>query len=207
MTAEPAPQRVEILPYQAGWLHRLRVLPDGTREALVSWVDVETGFKGGLVDHAPEWVPVARVRRMRGTDYSAIEAAIEHVETTTIEEPGPARPAPPGWPPQVLSPDEPDWVRSATSWLLDILPPDYRAHADIVTMPPVLAWMAATHVEHYEAATTQQGYRSAAVDLRRFESPEVIEQVLDVYRAEKERLATMLEGIRAVLRALAAQTP
>ncbi|TMR08389.1 hypothetical protein ETD86_48050 [Nonomuraea turkmeniaca] len=101
---------------------------------------------------------------MRGTDYSAIEAAIEHVETT-IEESGPARPTPPGWPAQVLPPDDPGWVHSATSWLLDILPPDYRTHSEIITKPRALAWMAATHVEHYQAAA-QRGYRSAAVDLR-----------------------------------------
>ncbi|MEW1843748.1 hypothetical protein AB0392_37885 [Nonomuraea angiospora] len=204
MTAAPAPQPVEILPDQAGWLHRLRVLPDGTREALVSWVDVGTGFTGRLVDHTPEWVPVARVRRMRGTDYSAIEAAIEHVETA-VEKSGPARPTPPGWPAQVLPPVGPDWVDSVTSWLLDILPPDYRAHSEIITMPRVLAWMAATHVEHYEAAT-QRGYRSAAVDLRAFEPPEAIEQLLDVYQAEKRRWATVREGISAVRRALAAQS-
>jgi hypothetical protein len=199
---------VEILPDRAGWLHRLRILPDGSREALVSWVETETGFKGRLVDHEPAWIPEARIRRMRGTDYTAIEAAVEHAEHTpepATEAPGPARPVPPGWPAQVLPPDDPGWVRSATSWLLDILPPDYRTHADIVAMPRVLAWMAATHVDHHQAAT-QQGYRTAAVDLRAFESPEVIEQVLDVYRAEKARLATVREGIRAVRRALAAQS-
>jgi hypothetical protein len=204
MTVVPAPQPVEILPNRAGWLHRLRVLPDETREALVSWTDVESGFKGRLVDHTPEWLPEARVRRLRGTDYSAIEAAIEHVETTT-EESVPARSTPPGWPPQVLPPDEPGWVHSATSWLLDILPPDYRAHSEIVAMPRVLAWMAATHVEHYEAAT-QRGYRSAAVDLRGFVAPESNKQVLDVYQAEKQRWATVREGIRAVRRALVEQS-
>ncbi|MEV4079731.1 hypothetical protein AB0J43_05500 [Nonomuraea fuscirosea] len=206
--AEPAPQPVKILPDGTGLLHSLRVQPDGTREAYVSWVEITTGFKGGLVDHGPEWIPEDRIRRISGTDYSAIEAAVAPVERTaevTSEKPGPARPAPPGWPAQVLPPDDAEWVRSATSWLLDLLPPDYRTHADLVAMPRVLAWMAATHVDHYKAAT-QQGYRTVAVDLRAFESPEVIEQVLDVYRAEKERLATVRDGIRAVRRALAAQS-
>ncbi|NBF00505.1 hypothetical protein FE391_45860 [Nonomuraea sp. KC401] len=210
VTAVPAPQPVKILPDGTGLLHRLRILPDGTREAYVSWVGITTGFKGGLVDHDPEWIPEVRIRRMSGTDYSAIDAAIEDVGTTpgstggTAPATGLARCAPPGWPPQVLPPDDPEWVRSATSWLLDILPPDYRTHAAIVAMPRVLAWMAATHVDRYQAAT-QQGYRTAAVDLRAFDSPEVIEQVLDVYRAEKDRLATVREGIRAVRRSLATQ--
>lgn len=205
MAAELAPQPVEILPDQAGWLHRLRVLPDGTREALVSWVDVGTGFNGRLVDHIPEWLPEARVRHIPGTDYTAIEAAAKHVEAAAVEEHVAARPAPRGWPPQVLPPDEPNWVTSATSWLLDLLPPDYRAHTEIVTMPRVLAWMAATHVDHHQEAT-QREYRSAATDLRGRETPEVIQQVLDVYQAEKERLATVRESIRAVRRALAAQS-
>ncbi|MGR6921159.1 hypothetical protein ACU635_43545 [[Actinomadura] parvosata] len=206
--AEPAPQPVKILPDGTGLLHRLRVQPDGTREVYVSWVGITTGFKGGLVDHGPEWIPEARIRRIPGTDYSAIDAAIEHVGTTPASTgltAGPVRSAPPGWPAPVLPPDDPEWVRSAAAWLLDILPPDYRIHAEIVAMPRVLAWMAATHVERYQAAT-RQGYRTAALDLRGRESPEVIEQVLAVYRAEKERLATVREGIRAVRRALAAQS-
>jgi hypothetical protein len=208
MSAEPEPRTVKILPDGTGWLHRLRVLPDGTREASVSWVETAPGFKGKLVERGPKWIPEKRVRRMHGTDYTAIDAAIEHVIAVAehgVEEPDLARSAPPGWPAQVLPPDDPEWVRSATSWVIDILPPDYRTHAEIVAMPRVLAWMAATHVDHYQAAT-QQGYRTAAVDLRGRESPEVIQQVLAVYRAEKERLAAVREGIRAVRRALAAQS-
>lgn len=205
MTAAPAPQPVELVPDGAGWLHQIRVLRDGTRECLVSWVDVVvSGYRGGLVDHTAEWLPEARVRRLPGTDYTAIEAAIEHVEAIN-EESVPARPTPPGWPPQVLQPDDPEWVSSATSWLLDILPPNYRAHSEIVTRPRVLAWMAATHVEHYQVVT-QQGYRTVAVELRDREPPEAIKQVLDVYRSEKQRLATVREGIRAIRRALAAQS-
>ena len=54
---------------------------------------------------------------------------------------------PPGWPPEVLPPQAPDWERSAVGWLFDLCPADYRAHEVLRHHPVVLARFAAGHVE------------------------------------------------------------
>ena len=54
---------------------------------------------------------------------------------------------PPGWPEEVRPPGTPDWERTATAWLFDLCPPDYRAHDVLRRHPPVLARFAARHVQ------------------------------------------------------------
>jgi hypothetical protein len=206
--AAPAPQPVKILP-DPGRLAAWPPCPAGrTREALVSWVKTETGLKRRLVDHEPARLPEARIRRMPGTDYTAIEAVVEHVEHTpesAAEGTGPARLAPPGWPAQVLPPDDPEWVRSATAWLLDIL------RRTTAPTPTSSRCRACRHGSRPRTSITirRRHGRGTAPPPWTFavaESPEVIEQVLAVNRAEKERLAAVREDTRAVRRALAAQS-
>ncbi|MFI9847566.1 hypothetical protein ACIHFD_61865 [Nonomuraea sp. NPDC051941] len=82
------------------------------------------------------------------------------------------------------------------------MPPDYRAHSEIVTMPRALVWMATEHLRQYEAARSR-GFRSVAVDLRDRKPPEAIAEVLQVYRAEEHRLSSLMRGAKLVRRALA----
>jgi hypothetical protein len=108
---------------------------------------------------------------------------------------------PPGWPPEVRSPDSPDWETSAVSWLLDAVPPDYRAYGVLRRHPLALARMARHNVQaSVEAART--GYRGAAVELKEHLPPHAIEAVLDAYRQEGPRLVRLAEAIELVERAL-----
>ncbi|MFC0554679.1 hypothetical protein ACFFHJ_27660 [Planotetraspora thailandica] len=108
---------------------------------------------------------------------------------------------PPGWPPEVSPPGSPDWERSATAWLLDAVPPDYRAYEVLRRHPVALARMAGRHVRAaIEAA--REGYRGAAVDLKDHLPPHAVEAVLEVYRREGPRLVRLAGAVDLVERAL-----
>ncbi|MFI6903778.1 hypothetical protein ACIBKY_21105 [Nonomuraea sp. NPDC050394] len=112
---------------------------------------------------------------------------------------------PPEWPAEVRPPSVPDWETSAVAWLLDAVPPDYRAHEVLRRHPIALARMAAHHVNSaIEAA--RAGYRGAAVDLKGHLPPHAVEAVLDVYREEGPRLVRLSRAIDAVERALRGET-
>jgi len=87
------------------------------------------------------------------------------------------------------------------AWLLDAVPPDYRAYEVLRRHPIALARMANHHVNAaIEAART--GYRRAAVDLKGHLPPHAIEAVLDTYREEGPRLVRLARSIAAVEQAL-----
>ncbi|MEV0237817.1 hypothetical protein [Nonomuraea sp. NPDC050786] len=197
---EPAPQPVVVLPNEAGWLHRLRERPDGTREGLVSWSETVQGFRGGLKEHEPQWRPVDQIRRLKGVDYTALERSIERVDVATVGDAETSAPTPQGWPPGVPAPGEAGWMTAATTWLVETLPPDYRAH-EVVHNPHVLIWMAACHSEHALAAL-RAGYRSASVQLKPHLQPHVLSQVLATYQKEGARLKAVAHSIQVVGRFL-----
>jgi hypothetical protein len=108
---------------------------------------------------------------------------------------------PPGWPPEISPPGTPDWEVSAVAWLLDAVPPDYRAYGVLRRHPLALARMARHHVlSAVEAA--RAGYRSAAVDLKDRLPPHAIQAVLDAYRREGPRLVRLGQSIDLVEHAL-----
>ncbi|GLW97473.1 hypothetical protein Misp02_15600 [Microtetraspora sp. NBRC 16547] len=108
---------------------------------------------------------------------------------------------PPGWPSEVRAPDTPDWEESAAAWLLDAVPPDYRAYGVLRRHPLALARMARHHVQaEIEAART--GYRGAAVDLKGHLPPHAVEAVLDAYRREGTRLVRLARSVELVEHAL-----
>ena len=94
---------------------------------------------------------------------------------------------PPGWPPQVLPPQAPDWERSAIAWLLDLCPPDYRAHDVLRRHPVVLARFAAGHVAAAVDAA-RSGLRTVRADLRGVVPPEAIDAAIAAYEREGRRL-------------------
>ena len=108
---------------------------------------------------------------------------------------------PPEWPPEVRPPSVPDWETSAVAWLLDAVPPDYRAYEVLRRHPVALARMALHHVNSAVEAA-RAGYRSAAVDLKGRLPPHTVEAVLDVYRQEGPRLVRLARSIEVVDRAL-----
>jgi hypothetical protein len=108
---------------------------------------------------------------------------------------------PPEWPADVLPPGTPDWESSATNWLLDAVPPDYRAYGVLRRHPIALARMARHHARAAVEAA-RAGYREAAVDFKDHLPPHVIEAVLEVYRREGPRLVRLANAVDLVERAL-----
>lgn len=195
------PPAVRLLPDGAGYLLKRRTLADGRQEALVSYMEITPGPRGGLVPRE-DWLPLDRVRPLADVDYSAVEH--EHLTDDTTTAPiGQADVScrPTDWPAQVPAPDDdPDWATHARAFLLDCIPPDYRVH-EVVHDPPVLVWMATGHVDHALTAL-RAGYRAASVDLKPFLSPHAIAQVLETYKIEGRRLTAAAASVKVVGAAL-----
>ncbi|MCP2365768.1 hypothetical protein HD597_012872 [Nonomuraea thailandensis] len=151
-----------------------------------------------------------RVRLLQGLDYSGVDH--EHLTANpdgSTAGPMPAdraprlSPRPTGWPAEMPLPDDdPGWAGQATAWLLECIPPDFRAHA-VVHDPSVLTWMAAGHVQHALVAL-RAGYRTAAVDLKPHLPPHAIADALEAYRVEGRRLTEAAAAIKVVGAALRA---
>ena len=87
------------------------------------------------------------------------------------------------------------------SWLLDLVPPDYRLHGVLLRYPPALAVLA----KHHATACVEgarHGYRGARSELGDQLPPGGIESVLAVYRSEGARLAAAARAVELVERAL-----
>ena len=108
---------------------------------------------------------------------------------------------PPGWPPEVLPPQAPDWERSAVGWLFDLCPADYRAHEVLRRHPVVLARFAAGHVgSAVEAA--RHGIRTVRAELAGVVLPEVVDAAIAAYEREGRRLLVVSRQIALVDAAL-----
>lgn len=109
--------------------------------------------------------------------------------------------APPGWPPQVRPPDAPDWERTATNWLLDICPPDYRGYPALRRHEVVLARFALLHVEACQA-TARRGLSEARSELRDVADVDTIEAAVQTWHAESARLLAVRRAVGLVEEAL-----
>lgn len=108
---------------------------------------------------------------------------------------------PPGWPAEVRAPGVPDWERSASAWLFDLCPPDYRAHEVLRRHPVVLASFAAQHVQAgIEAA--RRGLSTARDELRGLTDPETVAAALAAYEREGARLIVASRSVALVQEAL-----
>jgi hypothetical protein len=108
---------------------------------------------------------------------------------------------PPGWPEQVRPPDAPDWERSATAWLLDLCPPDYRAHEVLLRHPVVLARFAHHHVQAgIEAA--RRGLSTVRDELSNVADPETVAAAVSAYEREGARLVRTQRAVGLVEEAL-----
>jgi hypothetical protein len=108
---------------------------------------------------------------------------------------------PPGWPAAVHPPGSERFEQTAVSWLLDVVPPDYRLHGVLMRYPAALAALARHHVNACVEGA-RQGYRSARTELGGELPPGGIESVLEVYRNEGARLAAAARAVELVERAL-----
>ena len=114
---------------------------------------------------------------------------------------GPRDLVPPGWPPEVLPPQAPDWERGAVGWLFDLCPADYRAHEVLRRHPVVLARFAAGHVGSADQAA-RHGLRTARADLRGIVPPEVVDAAIAAYEREGRRLLVVGRQVALVDAAL-----
>jgi hypothetical protein len=112
--------------------------------------------------------------------------------------------APPGWPSQVRPPGTPDWERSATNWLLDICPPEYRGYPGLRRHPAILARFAVLHVEAGQAAV-QRGLSEVRGLLRDIASHAEVAAAVDVWQYEGSRLISTRRSVGLVEDALRGQ--
>ena len=113
--------------------------------------------------------------------------------------------APPGWPAEVRPAGARDWERTATAWLFDQCPADYRAYEVLRRHPIVLARFAAGHLEASVAAA-RHGLATSRSDLREVADDVLIEAVLAAYDREGRRLAAALRSTRLIEQALSGKT-
>ncbi len=108
---------------------------------------------------------------------------------------------PPGWPAGVHPPGSDGFAESAVTWLLDVLPPDYRLHGVLRRHPVALAAMA----RHHTSACVEgarAGYRTTRTELSDAIPPHAVDAVLTAYRTEGRRLAATARAVVLVERAL-----
>ncbi|MGI5952156.1 MAG: hypothetical protein ACOX61_10005 [Brooklawnia sp.] len=108
---------------------------------------------------------------------------------------------PPGWPESVLPPGAPDWEQSASSWLLDCCPADYRAYPVLRRHPVVLARFAADFVEG-QIRSSRQALSQARASLNDYVEPQVLDSAADMLEAEEARLLRIRRGVALVEEAL-----
>jgi hypothetical protein len=87
------------------------------------------------------------------------------------------------------------------TWLLEVVPPDYRLHGVLLRHPIALAALARHHVTACVAGA-RQGYRTARAELGRDLPPRGISAVLEAYRSEGRRLVETERAVDLVTRAL-----
>lgn len=98
-------------------------------------------------------------------------------------------------------PSVPDWITSATAWLLDLCPPDYRAHSALTSRPLALSWVAQRHVVA-QGQANRAARAAARAELRGRVDPGEVEQVIEVLEHEHARLRAAYRGVRLVDEAL-----
>jgi hypothetical protein len=110
---------------------------------------------------------------------------------------------PPGWPREVRPPQAPDWQRSAVAWLLDLCPPDYRAHPVLTRHPLALARVTAHHV----AASIEGCHRALAGARAELGGQAglpvaVVEEVIEAVETERARLLAAARGVDLIEHAM-----
>lgn len=111
---------------------------------------------------------------------------------------------PPGWPSRVLPPGAPDWERSASTFLFDCCPADYRGYPVLRRHPVVLARLASEFLEGQLAAGTR-ALATARTSLQGCVDSPVLDQCVDAISSEQARLVRTRRSVRLVEQALRGQ--
>jgi hypothetical protein len=109
--------------------------------------------------------------------------------------------SPPGWPAGVHPPGSEGFEETALTWLLDVVPPDYRLHGVLRRHPVALATLARHHVAACVEGA-REGYRTARAELGGQLPPGGMEAVLTAYRTEGGRLVETARAVDLIERAL-----
>jgi hypothetical protein len=115
--------------------------------------------------------------------------------------PNPGHVTPPGWPREVRPPDAPDWERTASNWLLDQCPPEFRGYPALRRHAVVLARFAVLHVEACQAGVTR-GLSEARAELREVAALDVVDAAVETWLAEQARLSGVRRAVGLVEEAL-----
>lgn len=104
---------------------------------------------------------------------------------------------PPGWPAVVRPPDSPGWVRSATSFLLDCCPPEYRGYPVLLRHPVVLARFAREFVAS-QLVATRANLAGARPDLREWVDTATVDAAVAALQAEEARMIRQARAVSLV---------
>ncbi|MDA8369015.1 MAG: hypothetical protein M0026_04010 [Nocardiopsaceae bacterium] len=107
------------------------------------------------------------------------------------------------WPAGVHPPGSESFTETAVAWLFDQIPADYRLHGVLRRYPVALSRLVRQHVAGCLEGT-RRGYRTARVDLRDRLPPHALDQVMNAYLTEGQRMASVLRSVEAVDEALRA---
>lgn len=108
---------------------------------------------------------------------------------------------PPGWPRQVRPPGAPGWEHTASAWLLDLCPPEFRSYPALRRHLVVLARFTTLHVEAMQAATLR-GLSEARSELRDVAELDVVDAAVETWLAEEARLIGVRRAVGLVEEAL-----
>lgn len=109
--------------------------------------------------------------------------------------------APAGWPRAVLPPSVAGWEESATRWLLDLCPPEFRSYPVLRHHPVVLVRFAAIHVES-SALGVRRGLSETRAALREVADPGVVDAAVTAWQGEEVRLHEVTRSVGLVEQAL-----
>ena len=108
---------------------------------------------------------------------------------------------PPGWPAGVRPPGAVDWEATATAFLLDCCPPDFRAYPVLRRHPVVLARFA-THFVAGQCEAAQTAVALIRTELADWVSAEVVAAAADAWLEQGARLLRVRRSVRLVEEAL-----
>jgi len=105
--------------------------------------------------------------------------------------------SPPGWPDQVRAPGTPDWERTATAYLLDCCPADFRRYPVLRRHPIVLAQFA-RHFVAGQAQAAQDGLADARIGLQTHVGPAVVEEAAQAWLEQAAQLARTRRAVALI---------
>lgn len=101
----------------------------------------------------------------------------------------------------MLPPGAKEWEQSASAWLLDLCPADFRGYSVLRRYPLGLAWLAYQHVGA-ERQALAKGLSRIRTDLSRDLPPGALVEMIEAVEHEQARLMAAHRGVELVARAL-----